>query len=75
MKIELCMEDIQRKSKPNPDEIRLIQNTLYKKIKKKKLKILLKVLLLKGKQVCWQRILKQKNSLNAFIRLILNSNN
>ena len=35
MKIELCMEDIQRRSKPNSDEIRLIQNTLYKKIKKK----------------------------------------
>lgn len=36
MKIELCIEDIQRKSKPNSDEVRMIQNVLYKKIKKKR---------------------------------------
>lgn len=75
MKIELCIEDIQRKSKPNSDEVRMIQNVLYKKIKKKKLMVLLKVSLLMEKQVCWQPILKQESSLNAFIRLILNSNN
>lgn len=38
MKIEMCIEDIQRKSKPNTVEIRLIQNTLYKKIKEKEIK-------------------------------------
>lgn len=37
MKIELCIEDIQRKSKPNSDEVRMIQNVLYKKIKKKEI--------------------------------------
>lgn len=75
MKIELCIEDIQRKSKPNSDEVRMIQNVLYKKIKKKKLMVLLKVLLLMEKQVCWQPILKQMNTPNVFTRLILNNNN
>ncbi|EGO7921984.1 hypothetical protein FFQ38_002485 [Enterococcus faecalis] len=37
MKIELCIEDIQRKSKLNSDEVRMIQNVLYKKIKKKEI--------------------------------------
>ncbi|EGP4927757.1 hypothetical protein FFQ40_002536, partial [Enterococcus faecium] len=49
MKIELCMEDIQRKSKPNSDEIRLIQNTLYKKIKKKEIEDVAENIAVKGK--------------------------
>lgn len=49
MKIELCMEDIQRKSNPNPDEIRLIQNTLYRKIKKKEIEDVAESIAVNGK--------------------------
>lgn len=49
MKIELCIEDIQRKSKPNSDEIRLIQNTLYRKIKKKEIEDVAESIAVNGK--------------------------
>ncbi|EGO5979055.1 hypothetical protein HGQ45_002809, partial [Enterococcus faecalis] len=49
MKIELCMEDIQRSNKPNTVEIRLIQNTLYRKIKKKEIEDVAESIAVNGK--------------------------
>ncbi|EKZ0191224.1 hypothetical protein QUO92_002982, partial [Enterococcus faecalis] len=49
MKIEMCIEDIQRRSKPNTVEIRLIQNTLYKKIKEKEIENIAESIAVKGK--------------------------
>ncbi|MFB5393765.1 hypothetical protein ACE4Y5_03630 [Enterococcus faecalis] len=49
MKIELCIEDTQRKSKPNSDEVRMIQNVLYKKIKKKEIDDIAESIAVNGK--------------------------
>lgn len=46
------MEDIQRSNKPNTAEIRLIQNTLYRKIKKKEIEDVAESIAVNGKQVC-----------------------
>lgn len=49
MKIELCIENFLRKSKPNPDEIRMIQNVLYKKIQMKEIEDVAESIAVNGK--------------------------